>query len=464
MEFKIAPIEVPAEDPFRFDALKRKPSIEALTNLVNALKGPFVLTIDSPWGTGKTTFIKIWQAFLESQGFACLYFNAWETDFSTDPLVAFLSEFGSLEKSLDLKHETFSNFFNKAKKIATVLAKKTLPIAGKIATGGLLDLDEFSTKALADLVSETIKDAVDAYTAEKELIRQFHEVLTKAIGALEEKGKKDQLIVFVDEIDRCRPTFAVELLERIKHLFNVDNAIFILALDKHQIAVSLKAIYGEGLDTNEYLRRFLNLEYSLPKIDTTAFSKNLFDRFGFEAFFAERTHSEFRYDKEFLFKTFNALSDLLQLSLRAREQCFTQISVAMMTTPSDHYFHPILITTLIVLKAGAPEIYRQYAFDSGLASEVMQHLLSLNGGLEFLYTHPGKLIESYLIAAKSGLRYDMPDLEYYKKILSDQSAGDKEKERADVIIKIIDQIRMEDRIPQFDSIVNKIELAAQFNQ
>ncbi len=464
MEFKIPPLEIPLDDPFRFDALDRKPSVEALSNLITSLRGPFVLAIDSPWGTGKTTFIKIWKTYLESQGFACLYFNAWETDFSTDPLVAFLSEFDTLEKSFDFKHETFSKFFDKAKKIATILAKRALPVAGKIATGGLLDLDQFSREVIAGLVSDTIKDAVDAYSAEKDLIRQFRELLSSAIATLEENWKKNQLIVFVDEIDRCRPTFAVELLERIKHLFNVENAIFILALDKNQLSVSLKAIYGEGLDTNEYLRRFIDLEYSLPKIKAATFTKNLFDRFAFEPFFAERTHSEFRNDKELLFRTFNALSDLLSLNLRAREQCFTQISVTMMTTPKNHYFYPNLVTTLIVLKAGAPEIYKRYAFDRGLASEVIQYLSSQNGGLELLYSHPGKLIEAYLIAAKPGIRGEMPDREYYAKVLSDQNADVKEKERADVIIKIIDEIRMKDRIPQFDYLINKVELAAQFNQ
>src|SRR5208337_1427451 len=118
----------------------------------------------------------------------------------------------------------------------------------------------------------------------------------------------------------------------------------------------------------------------------------------------------------------------------------TQISVAMMTTPKNHYFYPILVTTLIVLKAGAPEIYRRYAFDRGLASEVMQHLSSLNGGPEFLYSHPCKLIEAYLISAKSGSRGEMPDREYYEKVRSDQSAEIKEKQRADVIIKIMGEI------------------------
>ena len=58
----------------------------------------------------------------------------------------------------------------------------------------------------------------------------------------------------------------------------------------------------------------------------------------------------------------------------------------------------------------------------------------------------------------------MPDLERHKKVLSDQSGEVKEKERADVIIKIIGDIMMGDKIPRFDYLINKIELAAQFNQ
>ena len=126
-------------------------------------------------------------------------------------------------------------------------------------------MDTFTEKALADLVADTIDDAVDAYTAEKSLLEQFHKSLTDTIEKLNAEGKKPQLIVFVDEVDRCRPTFAVELLERIKHLFNVPNAIFVLSLDKQQLAVSLSAIYGSGINSEEYLRRFIDLEYALPK-------------------------------------------------------------------------------------------------------------------------------------------------------------------------------------------------------
>jgi hypothetical protein len=462
MEFKLAPIEVPADDPFRYDALERKASVETLSNLVNALQGPFVLAIDSPWGTGKTTFIRIWKAFLESQNFVCLYYSAWETDFSTDPLLAFLGELEHLEKSIKTKNKNFATYFDKTKKIATILAKRALPVAGKIATAGLFDLDAFTEKALSELVSGSITDAVDAYSAEKDLIKRFHESLSKSIATLQMEGKKNQLIVFVDEVDRCRPTFAIELLERIKHLFNVENVIFILALDKGQLAVSLKAVYGEGLNTEEYLRRFLDLEYSLPKVNTEAFTRNLFSRFGFEDFFAERTHSELRYDKQNLEEVFNTLADLFRLNLRAREQCFTQVRVAMMTTPPTKFFYPLLLTTLVILKVVAPEIYKRYALEGGPASDVVQHLSSLNGGPELLNERYGIVIEAYLIASKAWRHDTTPDLEHYKKILENPSENEPKKERANQLLDIIKDMRIRDAYPSLEYVVNKIELAAQF--
>jgi vacuolar-type H+-ATPase subunit I/STV1 len=459
MEFKLTPIEVPVDDPFKFDALNRKASVEALTNLLNSLKGPFVLTLDSPWGTGKTTFIRIWKAVLESQNFACLYFNAWEKDFSTDPLVAFLGEFEVLEKDILPKDKNFKKYFNKAKKLGTAIARRALPLAGKIATSGILDIDEVIKTSLSDIVSGNIKDAVDAYLAEKDLIGEFHKSLSKSIATLRERGKKDQLIVFVDEVDRCRPTFAIELLERIKHLFNIENVIFVLSLDKSQLSVSLKAIYGVGLDSDEYLRRFIDLEYALPKIDSEAFTRNLFNRFGFEAFFAERKSRDSANDRRYIEEVFIGLSDLLQISLRTREQCFTRIRVAMMMIPQKYPLYPHLFTTLVTLKAGAPEIYRRYMFENGIAGEVVKYLQSLNGGPEFLDTHPGKIIEAYLIAAKSG-RVETPEQRHYREILENQSSENQERERATWMVSVVDEINFKEGL-SLGYLLKIIELAGQ---
>lgn len=92
---------IPEEAPFGFDRLGRKKSAAVLTRIVSRIKGPCVLALDAPWGYGKTTFLKMWEAWLrqEAQGFpvvAC--FNAREADFTHHPFRALSSE---LTKKLD---------------------------------------------------------------------------------------------------------------------------------------------------------------------------------------------------------------------------------------------------------------------------------------------------------------------------------------------------------------------------
>ncbi len=91
MEFKLKPIEIPKETPFAYDALDRKESVESVAALIEELTGPFVLAINSPWGTGKTIFVKFVKTTLEAKNIACLYFNAWETDF-VEEILEYMNE------------------------------------------------------------------------------------------------------------------------------------------------------------------------------------------------------------------------------------------------------------------------------------------------------------------------------------------------------------------------------------
>jgi hypothetical protein len=460
MEFKLLPIDVPPDNPFRFDGLQRRPSVEAVASLLENLSGPFVLAIDSPWGTGKTTFVRMLKALLQQNGSFCLYFNAWETDFTTDPLIAFLGELDQLLKSHDRKGKVLE----KSKKIATLIAKRVLPVAGKIATGGLLDLDAFTEKALADLVSDSVNDAIDVYAAEKTLIESFHKSLSEAVERLKTDEKKENLVVFVDEVDRCRPTFAVELLERIKHLFNVPNILFVISLDKAQLAISLASVYGVGINSNEYLRRFIDVEYTLPKANPKAFTKHLFARFGFESFFSARTDRSFSNERDQLEQVFAALSDLFELSLRAREQCFTMLRIAMMTTPENYYFYPFLLATLVVLKAATPSLYKRYALEEGSSGELVAELKSVKGGETFLKSRIGAVVEAYLIGAKYQSNRVSKEIDSYKQVAADESASQEDRERANHIIKLISDHSFYDSMPSTEYVVNKIELAAQFKE
>lgn len=82
------------------------------------------------------------------------------------------------------------------------------------------------------------------------------------------------MIVIVDELDRCRPTYAVELLEIVKHLFNVPGIVFVLGVDRGQLASSAAKVFGTGVDADGYLRRFIDLECALPEPDLSLYCSN----------------------------------------------------------------------------------------------------------------------------------------------------------------------------------------------
>ena len=53
-----------------------------------------------------------------------------------------------------------------------------------------------------------------------------------------------KLVFLIDELDRCRPTYAVETIEKIKHLFSVPGIIWVLVMNKEQIESSIQKVYG----------------------------------------------------------------------------------------------------------------------------------------------------------------------------------------------------------------------------
>lgn len=463
MEFRLGPLDIPSDQPFRFDRLNREESVATLVTLVQKLAGPYVIAVDSPWGTGKTTFLRLLKAVLEANGSDCLYFDAWKTDFSPDPLIAFLGEINDNLPGNAKDNANFNRFFDNAKRIASALAMRAIPVAGKIATAGILDLDEFTEKTISELVGAQLSDVIDSYTAEKRLITSFRENLSAALNSIDTTYASRKLVIVVDEVDRCKPTYAIQLLERIKHLFDLENVIFIIALDKQQLGVSLGAVYGSRIDADEYLRRFFDLEYSLPSADSSEFTQCLYERFGFDDFFDARTHNELRHEKKHLLETFAVLSGLFELSLRAREQCFSRIRIALLLTEQNHFLYPILITTLAILRIANPSLYRGFAFGRTTSTEVIDFLASKPGGSELLNGDFGAVIEAYLILAKAAPYEDPAELAKYRSLVSDSSISNEARVRASKVLDILNHISTRTR-PRLEYVVSKLELAARFNK
>ena len=85
------------------------------------------------------------------------------------------------------------------------------------------------------------------------------------------------IYILIDELDRCRPIYALTLLERVKHLFDISGYQFVIATDTEQLQHTVRAVYGEGFDARRYLKRFFDIQYSFPEVDPLKHAKYLFD-------------------------------------------------------------------------------------------------------------------------------------------------------------------------------------------
>ena len=254
-DFDISP-----DDPFENDLLDRKHLAETLTNLVTKFESPYVVAIDAAWGAGKTTFIKIWTQALRNQNYPVVQFNAWENDFAGNAMVALSSELTDALREYDSKIGKIEDLKAELRKIVENSA-----VAGvRLATVGVVDLDSLVNKG----------DMLADYAESLELIKKFKTNL-KYFAKKLKKQKNCPVVVVIDELDRCRPLYAIELLEVAKHLFSVKNIIFVLAINLRELGHSIKAVYGSDFDSHEYLERFIDITIPLPKAERVHFIWNL---------------------------------------------------------------------------------------------------------------------------------------------------------------------------------------------
>ncbi len=125
------------------------------------------------------------------------------------------------------------------------------------------DFQEAIQKANEDVAQNTgkwIAKKFEDYESEKTSFIKYRESLEK-FCLLKDKP----VVIFIDELDRCKPTFAVQLIERIKHLFDVPNLIFVLLINKEQLENAIKGVYGHETDAAKYLGKFVNFFFRLPR-------------------------------------------------------------------------------------------------------------------------------------------------------------------------------------------------------
>jgi len=239
------------------------------------------------------------------------------------------------------------------------------------------------------------------------------------------------VIVFVDELDRCRPPYAIALLERIKHLFGVPGVVFVLGVDRDQLGHSIRALYGAGMDVDGYLRRFIDLAYHLPPASCEKFAIYLVQRFDLEGVLRNQGLDPVAY----LIGPFVELATLFTLDLRTQEQCFTQLNLVMrIFQPAGLLPYAIF---LIVLRARNAELYARLCRGEASREAVLDFLTSQRTGSKYVEENPE--IDAFILTACLSKAAIEAEFQRQRSISQDQGTDHRTRERGRLVS---DQMRM----------------------
>lgn len=209
--------------------------------------------INAPWGMGKTLFADALQEYLSEKfkNINTLYVNSWKMDFYDEPMKALIAEM-SEDNIITVE--------------STEKAKKFLQNCGKIFFGKILknfllkkfNLNDKDIEEMKSFFNGLDTSELEDYKNYKKLLEEFKDTLSK-----EESPK----IIIIDELDRCRPDYAIQLLEIIKHIFDVKNIIFLFLINREQLESIVSTIYMNSNLSNKYFEKFYDIDLNLPEVN-----------------------------------------------------------------------------------------------------------------------------------------------------------------------------------------------------
>lgn len=248
------------------DMLGRAETGTKLSDLVERIDEPLVIALDGAWGSGKSFFLKCWvgeHLKEEMHKAETVYFDAFKHDYLDEPLIG-LTQAIADRLPADSRGR---KFIQSSKKVVSKLALPALRIAGAAATGGAT---EVTGAALDGVIKSGWKEAEKAaqdfwntHTAKAAAMEQFRSALKQLTQPNEDKEPQKKLVIVVDELDRCRPDYALSLLEIIKHFFDVPGVHFVLGVNLAELQNSVRARYGTGVDAARYLHKFIQVNIAL---------------------------------------------------------------------------------------------------------------------------------------------------------------------------------------------------------
>lgn len=239
--------------------INRNRYISSFLKLINGLEENEIIALDGEWGSGKTWFVKSVEYLMNSESnnelnivdkeimnkvkdkYMTFYYNAWENDDAKSAMLSLIYKL--INDSCLQKNES---------EVGAI--PRLLNTVIKFVTNGAIDIKE-------DVFGEqwNNKQITDCIKTSEEIKETFKKIIDNLLIE-----NKNRLLIIIDEIDRCKPTFAIDLLENIKHFYDDNRIIFLVTTNNKALASSVCKIYGEKYDGALYLDRIFDINLELP--------------------------------------------------------------------------------------------------------------------------------------------------------------------------------------------------------
>lgn len=254
------------------DSIQRNYYLHRFIQILDSIDDGFSIALGGNWGSGKTFFVKqakmildlhnpfienfseeekeqiqfTWSSYNRNKTYSlknqvCVYYDAWKYDNDDDPILSLIYE---------IARELGTNYnFTEESSTAKVVVSLLELLSGR-------NIKDFYNTLKSQ------KDLMEGIENERKITEQINDFFD---SVLEERG--DRLVIFIDELDRCKPSYAVNLLEKIKHYFSNERITFVFSINTVELINTIQKYYGQSFDSGRYLDRFFDLRLDLPQID-----------------------------------------------------------------------------------------------------------------------------------------------------------------------------------------------------
>ena len=216
---------------------------------------------------------------------------------------------------------------------------------------------------------------------------------------LSESHQGRPLVVMIDELDRCRPSYAVELLETAKHLFAVDHIIFVLAVNRSELAHAIRALYGSGFDAEGYLGRFFDVDFVLPAPERDAFIEDRLTAIQIDDCLGRVQDQNPQREAQIARNLLRGFFGTPDLSLRQIAQAIHRLGLVLASLQSNQWAFATTAVVALILRTINADLYRRFVRDEISDLEVVDTVFSGPEAKDLRQKYGGQQFEAIIIIA-----------------------------------------------------------------